>query len=147
MASGTEQQHPRYMLDTNTASYIIKGNPPAVRERLREVPMACVCISAVTQAELLLGVERKPEAKKLRDTVHEFLLRVEILPWDSDTAEIYAQLRADCERNGTPLGAMDMLIAAHSAAAGAILVTSDRAFYNVKRFLSLEDWTLPRHAS
>lgn len=142
-----EQSSTRYMLDTNTTSYIIKGNPPAVRERLREVPMASVCISAITEAELLLGVERKPEARKLRETVHEFLLRVEILPWDSDAAEMYAQLRADCERNGTPLGSMDMLIAAHSAAAGAILVTSDRAFHNVKLFLALEDWTLPRHAS
>ena len=95
----------------------------------------------------LLGVERKPEATRLRETVHEFLLRVEIFPWDSDAAERYARLRADCERNGTSLGSMDMLIAAHSAATGAILVTSDRAFYNLKRFLTLEDWTLPRHAS
>lgn len=147
MSQGSTQAHLRYMLDTNTASCIIRGNPPAVRERLREVPMASVCISAITHAELLLGVERKPEATRLRETVHEFLLRVEILPWDDDAAEMYARLRADCERNGTPLGSMDMLIAAHSAATGAILVTSDRAFYNLKRFMTLEDWTLPRQSS
>jgi len=144
MASETEQQHPRYMLDTNTASYIIKGNPASVRERLREVPMSSVCISAVTQGELLLGVERKPDATRLREAVHEFLLRVDILPWDCDAAEMYARVRADCERNGTPLGTMDMLIAAHSVAVGAVLITSDRAFYNVKHDLTLLDWTKPQ---
>lgn len=141
MVSGREQQEPCFMLDTNTASYIIKGNPASVRERLRAVPMASVCISAVTQAELLLGVERKPDAKRLREAVNEFLLRLEILPWDSEAAEMYATLRADCERNGTPLGSMDMLIAAHSVAVDAVLVTNDRAFYNVKNFLTLADWT------
>lgn len=141
------EQPLRYLLDTNTASYIIKGKPPIVRERLREVPMASVCISAITQAELLLGIERKPDATKLHETVHEFLLRVEILPWDSDAAEAYARLRAHCERNGTPLGSMDMLIAAHAAATGAILVSNDGAFQHVKQFLTLEDWTLPRHVS
>jgi len=69
------------------------------------------------------------------------LLRVEILPWDSDAAEIYAQLRTACEREGTPLGTMDMLIAAHSIAVGAVLVTNDQAFYRVKHHLSVEDWT------
>lgn len=144
MASGVAQPQQRYMLDTNTASYIIKGNPPAVRERLREVPMASVCISVITQAELLLGVARKPDALRLRDTVREFLLRLEILSWNSAAAEAYAQLRAECERNGTMLGSMDMLIAAHAVAAGAVLVTHDNAFYNIKHMLRLEDWSRSR---
>jgi len=135
---------PRYMLDTNIASYVIKGNPAIVSERLCEVPMASLCISAVTQAELLRGVERKPGAARLRELVDEFLLRLEILPWDSEAAHAYAHLRADCERNGTSLGAMDMMIAAHAAAAGATLVTNDRAFANAARFLKLDDWTRPR---
>jgi tRNA(fMet)-specific endonuclease VapC len=143
MARGIEQPQ-RYMLDTNTASYIIKGNPPTVRERLRKVPMAKVCISTITQAELLLGVARKPDAIRLKNIVHEFLLRLEILPWNGDAAEAYAQLRSECERKGTPLGSMDMLIAAHAVATGAILVTHDSAFHNVKHILKLEDWTRPR---
>lgn len=145
MTTGVERR--RYMLDTNTASYIIKGNPPVVRARLLDIPMADVCVSVITQAELLLGVERKPGAGKLRETVREFLLRVEILPWDSDAAEMYAQLRADCERNGKSLGSMDMLIAAHSAAAGTILVSSDRAFRKASPNLKLEDWTLSGRSS
>ena len=115
-----------YMLDTNTASYIIKGEPVVVREHLLEVPMASVCISSITQAELLRGVAKKPEAKRLPIAVKEFLIRVEIMPWDSDAAEAYAQLRTSCESEGTPLGTMDMLIAAHSIAVGAILVTNEQ---------------------
>jgi tRNA(fMet)-specific endonuclease VapC len=131
-----------YMLDTNTASYIIKGEPVVVREHLLEVPMASVCISSITQAELLRGVAKKPEAKRLPIAVKEFLIRVEIMPWDSDAAEAYAQLRTSCESEGTPLGTMDMLIAAHSIAVGAILVTNEQTFFRIKHYLSLEDWTI-----
>ncbi len=130
-----------YMLDTNTSSYIIKGEPVVVREHLRNTPMSSVCISSITQAELLRGVAMKPDAKRLPIAVKEFLLRVDILPWDSDAAEIYAQLRTACEREGKSLGTMDMLIAAHSVAVGAVLVTNDQAFYRVKHHLSVEDWT------
>lgn len=131
----------RYMLDTNMASYVIKGANETVRMRLENVPMASVCISSVTQAELLRGVAMKPDAKQLPVIVNEFLLRVEILPWDSRAAEAYAALRTAIEKEGKPLGAMDMLIAAHAASSGAILVTNDKAFYNVRKHLSLEDWT------
>lgn len=129
------------MLDTNTASYIIKGEPSVVREHLLKVPMASVCISSITQAELLRGVARKPEAKRLPIAVKEFLIRVEIMSWDSGAAEVYAQLRTSCESEGTPLGTMDMLIAAHSVAVGAVLITNDQAFYRVKHHLLIEDWT------
>ena len=132
-----------YMLDTNTASYIIKGEPAVIRERLRKVPMANICVSAITEAELLRGVAKKPEAKRLPVVVKEFLLRVEILPWDSDAADAYAQLRTACENESKPLGNMDMLIAAHSVAVGAVLITNDKAFYNVKHHLMLEDWSKP----
>ena len=132
-----------YMLDTNTASYIIKGEPVEIREHLVKVPMANVCISAITEAELLRGVAKKPEAKRLAIAVKEFLLRVEVLPWDSNAAEAYAKLRTACENEGNPLGAMAMLIAAHSVAAETVLITNDKAFYNVQRLLNLEDWTKP----
>ena len=133
----------RYMLDTNTASYIIKGEPVIIRERLRNVPMANVCISAITEAEFLRGVAKKPEAKRLPIVIKEFLLRVDILPWDSDAANTYAQLRTVCKNEGKSLGAMGILIAAHSVAVGAVLITNDKAFYNVKHHLMLEDWTKP----
>ena len=132
---------PQYMLDTNTVSYLIKGHS-ALDSHLLNASMSTLCISAITEAELRLGVAKKPEAKHLGKLVHEFLLRVETLPWDSEAAQAYAQLRATCEKEGKSLGNMDMLIAAHSLAVGAVLVTNDRAFYNVERHLTLEDWTL-----
>ncbi|HEY3973339.1 MAG TPA: type II toxin-antitoxin system VapC family toxin [Candidatus Sulfotelmatobacter sp.] len=130
----------RYLLDTNMASYVIKGNAPRVRERLLKVPMSEVGISAVTEAELRFGVARRPDAAPLKLAVDEFLLRVEILPWDSAAAQHYATLRGALEDSGTPIGNMDMLIAAHAVAAGAVLVTHDRVFQRVKH-LQVEDWT------
>jgi len=132
-----------FMLDTNIVSYIIKGKPLAVREHLNTVPMTTVCISAITEAELLHGMAKKPEAKHLPLAVKEFLLRVEILPWDSDAANSYAQLRTIFEKEGTPLGTMDMLIVAHCVSVDAVLVTSDLAFYHVAHHLTLQDWTKP----
>src|SRR5216683_802123 len=80
----------RYLLDTNTASYIIKGNVARVRERLLKVPMSQVLISAVTEAELRFGAARKREAVRLKTAIDEFLLRVDSLPWDSNAARRYA---------------------------------------------------------
>jgi len=130
-----------YMLDTNIASYIIKGKPAAIRKKLRNVPMASVYISAITEGELLRGVTKKPEAKNLGVAVKEFLLRVETLSWDSNAARSYAQLRTTCEKEGKTLGAMDLLIAAHSISANTTLITNDKAFYNIAGYLVLEDWS------
>lgn len=130
----------RYMLDTNTVSHIIKGTAPAVRERLVGVPMAQVCISAVTEAELRFGVAKRPDSPRLRTAVHEFLLRLDSLPWESAAAEQYGDLRAALERAGKPLGNLDTLIAAHALAVGAVLVTNDQAFRQVEG-LQVEDWT------
>src|SRR5216684_3908750 len=129
-----------YLLDTNIASYVIKGNFPHVRQRLLRVPMSEVGISVVTEAELRFGVARLPQAAKLGIAVEEFLLRVEVLPWDSEAAQHYARIRALLEREGKPMGNFDMMIAAHALAAGAILVTNDRAFRRVKGLI-IEDWS------
>jgi tRNA(fMet)-specific endonuclease VapC len=130
----------RYLLDTNTASYVIKGNFPRVRERLLKIPMADVGISVVTEAELRFGVARRPEAVALKKVFEEFLLRVEILPWDSEAAQRYAGLRATLEEDGEPMGNMDLMIAAQALAEEVALVTNDRVFRRVKG-LKLEDWS------
>ncbi|MBZ5571229.1 MAG: type II toxin-antitoxin system VapC family toxin [Acidobacteriia bacterium] len=129
-----------FLLDTNTASYIIKGNVPNVREHLLKVPMAEVAISVVTEAELRFGAARKPEAKQLGIAVEEFLLRVESLPWDSEAAKHCANLRAGLETEGEPMGNLDMMIAAQALAKQLVLVTHDQVFRRVKR-LRIEDWT------
>lgn len=130
----------RYLLDTNIASYVIKGNVPHVRENLRRVPMGDVGISAVTEAELRYGVARRPQANRLELAVQEFLLRVDILAWDSPAARHYATLRSTLEDSGTPMGNLDMMIAAQALATDTILVSHDRVFHRVKH-LKVEDWT------
>jgi tRNA(fMet)-specific endonuclease VapC len=130
----------RYLLDTNTASYVIKGNFPRVRERLLRIPMAEVGISVVTEAELRFGVARRPEAVTLQRVVEEFLLRVEALPWSSDAAQEYAHIRAALEKDGQPMGNLDLMIAAQALAAEVVLVTHDHVFRRVKG-LKVEDWT------
>src|ERR1035438_9011196 len=92
-----------YLLDTNIASYLIKGSSPAVRRHIERVQMAQLAISAVTEGELLYGVARRPEATRLHAIVNEFLLRVSVQPWDSNVARHYGTLRAAAE---TPPGTM-----------------------------------------
>jgi len=130
----------RYLLDTNIASYVIRGNFPEVRRRLTRHPMAEIAVSAVTEGELTYGVARKPEAVRLRVLVDEFLLRVTVLPWGSDAACQYGELRAALEDKGQPMGNLDLMIGAHALAAGLILVTNDRAFGRIAK-LKIQDWT------
>ncbi|HWX55628.1 MAG TPA: type II toxin-antitoxin system VapC family toxin [Verrucomicrobiae bacterium] len=131
----------QYLLDTNIASYIIKGNIPAVRRRLLRVPMAQVAISTVTEGELRYRVARRPGAAQLQKIVEEFLLRVTVLPWDSDAARQYGLIRASLESAGQPMGNLDLMIGAHALGLGAVLVTNDQAFNRIKR-LKVEDWTI-----
>ena len=93
-----------YLLDTNTASYIIKGHPARVREKLLRVPMSEVGVSAVTEAELRFGAARRRDVPALSAAIEEFLLRVETLPWDSAAAQNYAIVRASVEERGLPVG-------------------------------------------
>jgi tRNA(fMet)-specific endonuclease VapC len=129
-----------YLLDTNTASFVIKGNVPGVRQHLSRVPMGQVAISTVTEAELRFGIARRPDAVRLKTIVGQFLLRVEILPWDSRAAASYALLRSSLERQGLSLANLDLMIAAQAVAVDAVLVSSDRAFRRVKQ-LKLADWS------
>src|SRR5260370_24424730 len=118
---------PRFMLDTNSVSYALRGNPSSVREHLRRVPMAQVCVSSITEAELLFGLALKPQATKLAELVNQFLLGVTVLPSDSAAAKAYADLCSASWKKGRPLAAMVILVPAHAFAAVLTLVTSDRS--------------------
>jgi len=134
-----------YLLDTNTVSHLIKGHPLVAR-RVVAAPMASLCISAITAGELFFGLARRPDAKRLQRVVREFLRRVDVLPWDDGIAERYGTLRAELQTQGKNLGSLDLLIAAHALAIGAVLVTSDRAFGHVAG-LAVEDWTASQEPS
>ena len=121
-------------------SHIIKGNLSRVRERLLQIPIAEVGVTVITETELRFGVARKPEAARLKIAVEEFLLRVEVLPWDSEAAKTYALIRTAVARDGKPMGNLDMMIAAQALAEGVVLVTHDRVFRRVKGLKNV-DWT------
>lgn len=129
----------RYLLDTNTVSHLIRQHA-AVALRVVAAPIASLCISAITEGELLYGLARRPDATRLRAVVEQFLLRVDVLPWDRAAAKRYGTLRALMESKGQTLAPLDMQIAAHAQSAGAVLVTSDRAFKQITGLL-LEDWS------
>jgi tRNA(fMet)-specific endonuclease VapC len=128
----------RYMLDTNTVSHLLKANP-AVTRRIVAAPMTSLCISAITEGELLYGLAKRPDAKRLHAAVREFLRRMDVLPWDSTVAEHYGTMRADIERQGKALATLDLLIATHALAADSVLVSSDLAFRQIAG-LRLENW-------
>jgi tRNA(fMet)-specific endonuclease VapC len=128
----------RYMLDTNMVSHLLKGHPAAAR-RVVAVPMASLCISAITEGELLFGLARRPDAKRLHLAVRELLRRVDVLPWDSAAAERYGIVRADMARQGMIMAPLDLLIATHALSKAAVLVTDDRAFLQIAD-LRIEDW-------
>ena len=130
----------RYLLDTNTVSHLIKKHPVVAR-RLVQVPITAVCISAITQGELLFGLARRPGATTLHKLVWEFLRRVDVLPWEAATAQAYAAARAAMQREGRVLAPLDLLIGTHALSLQAILVTNDQAFGHLQG-LQIEDWTV-----
>ena len=130
----------RYMLDTNTVSHLLREHP-VVTKRIVAVPMASLCISAITEGELLFGLAKRPVAKRLHVAVREFFRRVDVLPWDSATAAHYGIVRADMEKRGRILASLDLLIATHALSVDAVLVTNDGAFSQMAD-LKVEDWTV-----
>jgi tRNA(fMet)-specific endonuclease VapC len=105
-----------YLLDTNIASHIIRGDRPEIIARLTAIPMADIAISSVTEGELLYGLAKRGRPVALAERVRQFLIRVDILDWDRKAAGAYGDLRTQCERLGVPLAPLDMMIAAHAVA-------------------------------
>ena len=130
-----------WMLDTNIASHVIKGDRPEIIKRLVSLPMEDIVISSVTEGELLYGLAKRGYPKALSERVRQFLLRVDVLPWDHDVTRTYGDLRAACEAKGVTLAPLDMMIAAHAVATDATLVTRDKAFAYVPEPLRTDDWT------
>lgn len=131
-----------HMLDTDTSSYLIKGTSPAIEARLAALVPSMVCISVMTRAELQYGLKRLPIDHRLHLTVRQFLKIVRILPWDVEAADWYAEIRHQLVSTGQPIGEMDMMIAAHSLSAGAVLVTNNSHHYErIAAPLIVENWT------
>jgi tRNA(fMet)-specific endonuclease VapC len=130
-----------HMLDTDTVSYLVKGRSASIASHLRNTLPEYTCISVITQAELLYGLKRLPPGHRLQLAVRQFLKMVQVLMWDSDAATWYADIRHQLISDGQPIGDMDMMIAAHSLGAGAILVSNNqRHFARIKAPLQLVNW-------
>ena len=130
----------RYLLDTNIVSHLLRGHP-GVMQRVEAVPMTSLCISAITEGELLFGLAKRPAATRLQQLVQAFLRRVDVLPWDSEVAACYGQTRAALSERGKVIAPLDLLIAAHALSTGAVLITNDQAFRQIDALL-LDDWTI-----
>ena len=133
----------RYMLDTDTCSYIMKRSNQAVLHRLQAITVSDVCMSVITKSELLHGVEVSPRRIHDAAALQAFLPHVEVLEFPSDAASHYAQIRSELRKRGQMIGANDLFIAAHARSLGLRLVTNNTAEFGRVRGLRLENWTLP----
>lgn len=131
----------RYMLDTNICIYLIKKNPEKVLRHFREHPIGEIGISSITLAELHFGVEKSLHIEKNREALEEFITPLDIAPFDAEASSAYGMLRSSLEQAGTPIGAMDLLIAAHAMSLGATLVTNNVREFKRIRKLKIADWT------
>jgi len=130
-----------FLLDTDTCSYAIRGASAALDARLAAAHADSLAISAITRAELMFGLEKRGNPRALTRLVREFLDHVAVMPWDSAVADQFAQLRARLERDGTPIGVFDTMIAAQALTLGAILVTNNSKHFQRVPALKVENWT------
>ena len=132
-----------YVLDTDTCSYIIRQRPESLLASMQVTTGAGhnITISAITYAELLLGVERSGNKRKHRKLVSEFAERLDdILPWDARAAETFATLQAYLYKKGSPIGSNDTMIAAHALSRDAIVITNNVKHFSKAPRLKVENW-------
>ena len=132
---------PRYMLDTDICSYIMKRSNDALLKRLKKTPVRDVCISVITKSELLFGVEISLRRQQDEAALDAFLRYVEVLDFTDEAAPHYARIRADLKTRGTMIGANDLLIADHARSLALTLVTNNTREFGRIPNLAIENWT------
>lgn len=130
----------RYMLDTNICIYAIKHKPEKVLEELQRHDPSDVCISAVTYAELIHGVEKSAAIEKNRLALSLLLANIEIFDFDAKAADCYGKIRTELEKKGSPIGPLDMMIAGHARSLEFTLVTNNMEEFSRVSGLRLENW-------
>jgi len=130
----------QYMLDTNICIYLIKKRPAHVIERMKWLGPGDVGISAITVSELQYGAAKSDYPEKNREALGKFLTAFELVPFGSEATLDYGEIRAKLERDGKPIGAMDLLIAAHARSLGVVLVTNNVREFERVPGLCLENW-------
>jgi tRNA(fMet)-specific endonuclease VapC len=132
------------MLDTDICSYIIRRSSAPVMRKLRNVAVGEVCISVVSKAELLYGVEVSPRHKQDEAAVELFLRHVQVLEFPDEAALHYATIRAHLKARGEMTGSNDLFLAAHARSLGLVLVTNNTREFGRIPGLATENWTLSR---
>ena len=130
----------RYLLDTNACIDIIKRRSERLFTRFQGLRVGEVGISAVTLCELQFGVARSVQPDRNARALTAFLGPVEVLDFPADAGVVYGKLRATLQRNGTPIGNLDLLIAAHALYLGCVLVTNNTREFNRCTGLAVENW-------
>lgn len=130
----------RYMLDTNICIYAIKHKPEQVFLKLHEHDPSEVCISSITYAELVHGVEKSQSIEKNRLALSLLLANIEIMDFDSSAAESYGKIRASLEKAGKIIGPLDMMIAGHAKSLRYTVVTNNTKEFMRVDGLQLENW-------
>ena len=130
----------RFMLDTNICIYIIKQKPPNVIERFYQTEISEIGISSITLSELLYGVSKSSKPEQNQIALTQFIAPLDILPYDNEAAQYYGELRVHLEKQGRPIGSLDMLIAAHALSANCVLVTNNEKAFNRVPKLKIENW-------
>jgi len=129
-----------HMLDTNICIYIIKKRPQAVLRRFESLDSGQLCISAVTLAELQYGVEGSSSRRSNQSILDEFVARLRVLSWEEEAARQYGKLRSHLEEKGTPIGTMDLMIAAHALSQDCTLATNNLREFERVPDLEVENW-------
>ena len=129
-----------YLLDTNTCVYILKKRPSAAFERFRQVSYEAIGISMITWAEMLFGAAKSAFPEKNEQMFREFIAPLNLLPFEANDAWHFGQIRATLERKGTPIGPLDLLIAAHARSRGLTLVTNNEREFRRVEGLRVENW-------
>lgn len=130
----------KYMLDTNICIYAIKKNPENVLKNIERNKIHGLCISAITLAELEHGIAKSDYPKRNADALAQFLSIITVLPFGNSAAIEYGRICAYLQKSGTPIGTMDMLIAAHALSKGLILVTNNTREFTRIPTLNVENW-------
>jgi tRNA(fMet)-specific endonuclease VapC len=128
-----------YLLDTNTLSHLVRQPQGRVAERIAAVGEANVLTSVIVACELRYGAAKR-RSRRLSRQIEAILGALTIKPLESDVERVYASIRVTLERKGTPIGAHDMLIAAHARAIDAVCVTDNVAEFKRVPALRVENW-------
>jgi tRNA(fMet)-specific endonuclease VapC len=131
----------KLMLDTNICIYIIKQQPSAVLKHFLEYQVGDIGISSITLSELRYGVAKSKYREKNAKALDEFIIPLDIGSFDEGAALAYGDIRTILEKSGTPIGAMDMFIAAHAVSMGVTLVTNNTREFSRIPTLDIVDWT------